>query len=447
MTLAAIQAIEGQYYDIKKTQGEDAAKAYLAQHPELKKFWNERTMLGLQGSTAYQQFYTDANDPYDKGRKEAITKFGEARVREADAYVALTDEQALAFARANPEAHARIKEVLNVLYKYTQNRSSSTGSAGAQRAALYDKGRAEAVQQYGEAGVREAQAYLDMTPEQRRAYRTANPQGYARVAPVLDALFKYSETTGTTGTGAAGGTSSAQYAQTRARIAKELGQQTRADIDAWKNKTPEQKAAFKQQQPERYAKMQQVWDWLYPDSTRTSSSYTPRTYSGGSSYSGGRSYSSGGRSYGSAPAAPVAPVTVTPQQPAQPEWQNWQESDFNARWQPLVDADPALPQLVNVLFGKDMLNVLRLWLKLTPEQRALWLQANPQLWAMLQRFMRWFMAQQVGKTGAGILLGSIPPNAPIPSATTVPPNAPYVPLPPAVPSAPAVANAGIPLPP
>jgi len=112
-----------------------------------------------------------------------------------------------------------------------------------------------------------------------------------------------------------------------------------------------------------------------------------------------------------------------------------------------VDADPALPQLVNVLFGKDMLNVLRLWLKLTPEQRALWLQANPQLWAMLQRFMRWFMAQQVGKTGAGILLGSIPPNAPIPSATTVPPNAPYVPLPPAVPSAPAVANAGIPLPP
>jgi hypothetical protein len=101
-----------------------------------------------------------------------------------------------------------------------------------------------------------------------------------------------------------------------------------------------------------------------------------------------------------------------------------------------VNADPQLVQYGNIIFGRNMWSIARAFLGLAVGDRNAWIRSNPQLWALLQKFMLWLLALKPGATltASGDALRSIPGNVtPIPGEA-IPPNAPFVPPIPAVPA-------------
>ena len=251
----------------------------------------------------------------------------------------------------------------------------------------------------------------------KREFAAANPL-YAKYYG--DGGDGFTSSTGGTSKGAPSAEAIA-YGQRMDVVGQQMGQAVVADVKNWKNLDDAKKAAFKTEQPERYANMQKAWDILYPEETATGQP-TTRSYT--------RSYGGGG--YAAPPAAPTpmpppTPLAVTAPAAGAP---TMTAEQFEQTWNTLIAADPALPQLVTLAFGSRILGTVQSWLRMSAEQRAAWQAANPRLWLMLQRFFRWLLTQKAGQTGARTIIESVPVNAPLPPSLGA--TSPIPPAPPAM---------------
>lgn len=202
-------------------------------------------------------------------------------------------------------------------------------------------------------------------------------------------------------------------------------------------KTGTARADWKKANPEKYKQVLAYYDYIYGDTRTTtgkastgkaSSSYTSRTPSYSHNYSGGGRYSSGGGSrYTSGGGTPVTtPVDTAPPTPAEaPAYETWTAEDYGELVQEERNDDPAFDTFAGLMFGSDILTLAGQYYNMTPEQRAAWIAANPQLWARLLKYLLWLMKQTGVKSDYTRMMQSIPPNAPN-VAPFAPPTSPTV---------------------
>lgn len=198
-------------------------------------------------------------------------------------------------------------------------------------------------------------------------------------------------------------------------------------------KTGTARADWKKANPEKYKQVQAYYDYIYGDTrtstskttSKASSSYTSRTPTYSTNYSGGGRYSSGGSRYTSGGGTPVTtpgttPVDTAPPTPAEPPaYEKWTLQDYGELVQEERSDDPAFDTFAGLMFGSDILSLASKYYTMTPEERAAWIAANPQLWAKLLKYLLWLMKQTGVKSDYTRMMQSIPPNAP-----NVPPPAP-----------------------
>ncbi len=198
-------------------------------------------------------------------------------------------------------------------------------------------------------------------------------------------------------------------------------------------KTGTARADWKKANPEKYKQVQAYYDYIYGDTrtstskttSKASSSYTSRTPTYSTNYSGGGRYSSGGSRYTSGGGTPVTtpgttPVDTAPPTPAEPPaYEKWTLQDYGELVQEERNDDPAFDTFAGLMFGSDILSLASKYYTMTPEERAAWIAANPQLWAKLLKYLLWLMKQTGVKSDYTRMMQSIPPNAP-----NVPPPAP-----------------------
>jgi len=208
------------------------------------------------------------------------------------------------------------------------------------------------------------------------------------------------------------------------------------------------RAAYRNADPERYAALKRYWDFkdkfgelnpawgkyygFAPDSGSGYSS-AGRSYSSSRRYtSSRRSYSSSRRSYSSSrrsyssgksygityPVIPSAPAVPA----APPAWQTRPLIEFSTALAALRKTNPQLDSAIEKLFGPGALALALDFFALGDAARKAWLAdpKNAHLLALLMRFMAWFEGQQTRTTDfASRILGSVPANAYRPP--TIPP--------------------------
>ncbi len=207
--------------------------------------------------------------------------------------------------------------------------------------------------------------------------------------------------------GGQGGTTS-DYAQKRAAAAKLFGADILTLADEYAALPQgDARTQWRQQHPDAYARLKQYWDFVYEPQTVTGGGGQPVYRGGGGGYTRG-----GGVSQVPPLPAPLATQPLPPGKGA--DVTGYALADYNTAVAAGRASDPAFEQLVQVLFGGNVFTLAAQYLALDVTGRDTWRQANPALWVMLERFLRWLMRQKLQSGQYRKALTSIPQGALMP---------------------------------
>lgn len=413
----------------------DNPDQYLEDHPTLQAWWNAQTAIqNLNPAVkALEQKYFDTPESVAKSNFwDAVPPgFNWQKNTEVPAVVKMMLDEETRDSMTNDqiaEATAWLKE--NVPAQYADTKE------WAQARTENDQYEAERLRLFGSDLVELNRKYGAMTAEERELFQISNPEQFNRLKalwdfkktwaaghPVWDRYYGYGASDQTDGSSSYPITAEAQKAyDDNTAFKTEATQRFGSDIldlaRTYAALDDATRAQFRVDRAADYQRLKAYWDYkreygtTHPEWQRYYGfPDTGTTYSGGGGYSGGYRSWGGYGGGGATPTTPTQPVTPTPATPA--AWESWSSVQFDDNIKPFILADSSWQTLVSATFGPNIWNILSQWFSLTAEQRAAWKEAHPDLWALIQKFMTWFLKQKPGAASSKRVLESIPKSAPI----------------------------------
>ena len=204
------------------------------------------------------------------------------------------------------------------------------------------------------------------------------------------------------------------YDKKRAEAVKQFGADILKLADDY-TRLPEGDARrqWRQQNPDAYARLKQYWDFVYGPQTGTGN--------GAPVYRGGGGGSTRRSSVSQVPPLP-APLSAQPPSPGPVarggDVTGYAATDFNAAVSAGRARDSAFDPLIKALFGGNIFTLAAQYLALDTAGRDAWRAAHGDLWAILERFLRWLLRQGPQPAAYRRQLASIPAGTPTPPPVT-----------------------------